>query len=98
MGIAVVFAYGSYKNLDLKKEEAKIAKKKEPSKKQKNNDEEQLQKQPKNDVEMDTEQQQKKIDTNNEGQNEKGHQRQSTLIHTDNTLPSRSIFRRDSNC
>ncbi|MDK9848056.1 hypothetical protein [Staphylococcus equorum] len=40
LGIAVVFAYGSYKNLELKKEEAK---KNESSKKQKNNDEENTQ-------------------------------------------------------
>jgi len=70
LGVAVVFAYGSYKDLELKKEEAKVAEKKEPSKKQKNNDEKQLQEQPKNDADMDTEQQQKNIDTTNEGQNE----------------------------
>lgn len=68
LGVAVVFAYGSYKDLELKKEETKLAEKKELSKKQKNNDESQLQEQPKNDV--DTEQQQKHIDTTNEGQNE----------------------------
>lgn len=70
LGVALIFAYGSYKDLELKKEEAKVAEKKESSKKQKNNDEEQLQEQPKNDADMDTEQQQKNIYTTNEGQNE----------------------------
>lgn len=70
LGVALIFAYGSYKDLELKKEEAKVTEKKESSKKQKNNNEEQLQKQSKNDSYMDTEQQQNKNDTNNEGQNE----------------------------
>ncbi len=42
LGVAVVFAYGSYKDLELKKKETKLAKKKHIEKNKQNNQDQQI--------------------------------------------------------
>lgn len=55
LGIAITFAYGSYKDLELKKEETKVAKEKEKKAKEKKTKEEKEKKKKEEENEADTE-------------------------------------------